>query len=535
MRPTRSPADRRARHEASGEWPQPSLSAMLDARLPADADRVFIIEGLREGGRQFTYGDLRRRADRMTVALTRLGLRPGEVVSWQLPNWFEGAALAVAIDRLGAVSNPIITIYREREVGFVCRQAGSRVLVVPGEVRGVDHRQLAEAVRGAAPDLEHVLTVRAAPAAGQRALESLEDDPSAPLPPSPLGPHDVSMIFYTSGTTADPKGVLHTPSTLGAIVNYHAQLFPPRPDDRSLLQFPLTHIGGLVMFVLVPVRWGASTVFMEGFDPALAIDLIERHAVTSAGGPPAILQGMFAAPNYAPDKLRSVRASGSGAADVSPELMHELQEKFACFAYRSYGMTECPMFTCGRQGDPLAKLHGTDGRPVPGAQARLVDEHGRPVAAGSEGEIEAYGPQMCVGYLDPALNEAFTADGWFRTGDLAVQDAEGFIRITGRRKDIIIRKGENLSAKGIEDDLASHPSVADVAVIGVPDPRSGERVCACVVTKPGAALSLDDVRAFMQSRGVMVQKIPEQLELLDELPRNATGKVRKDQLRARYR
>lgn len=535
MRATRPPDERRARHEATGEWPQPGLSAMLDARLPGDAGRPFVIEGLREGGRQFTYGDLRRRADRMAVGLTRLGVRAGDVVSWQLPNWFEGAALAVALDRLGAVSNPIITIYREREIAFVCRQAGSKVLVVPGEVRGVDHRQIAAAVRAAAPDLEHVLTVRAAPAAGQRALESLEDDPPAPLPPSPLGPHDVSMIFYTSGTTADPKGVLHTSSTLGAIVNYHAALFPPRPDDRSLLQFPLTHIGGLVMFVLVPVRWGASTVWMEGFDPALAIDLIERHAVTSAGGPPAILQGMFAAPNYAPEKLRTVRVSGSGAADVSPELMRELQEKFDCFAYRSYGMTECPMFTCGRQGDPLDKLHGTDGRPVPGAVARLVDEQGRPVPPGVEGEIEAYGPQTCVGYLDPALNDAFTADGFFRSGDLAIADAEGFIRITGRRKDIIIRKGENLSAKGIEDDLASHPSVAEVAVIGVPDPRSGERVCACVVVKPGAALSLDDVRTFMQGRGVMMQKIPEQLEVLAELPRNATGKVRKDQLRARYR
>jgi len=198
-------------------------------------------------------------------------------------------------------------------------------------------------------------------------------------------------------------------------------------------------------------------------------------------------------------------------------------------------MTECPMFTCGRHGDPEAKLHGTDGRPVPGAIARLVDELGRPVPAGVEGEIEAYGPQQCVGYLDPALNVAFTADGFFRTGDLAIADAEGFIRITGRRKDIIIRKGENLSAKGIEDDLAAHPSVADVAVIGVPDPRSGERVCACVVLRPGAALSLADVRTFMQTRGVMMQKIPEQLELIDELPRNATGKVRKDQLRAKFR
>ncbi len=194
------------------------------------------------------------------------------------------------------------------------------------------------------------------------------------------------------------------------------------------------------------------------------------------------------------------------------------------------------MFTCGRPGDPEAQA-ARHRRPA-GAGRRSrgwSTSTGRPVPPGVEGEIEAYGPQLCVGYLDPALNVAFTADGFFRTGDLAIADAEGFIRITGRRKDIIIRKGENLSAKGIEDDLAAHPRVADVAVIGVPDAQSGERVCACVVLKPGAALSLADVRTFMQSRGVMMQKIPEQLELVDELPRNATGKVRKDQLRARYR
>jgi acyl-CoA synthetase (AMP-forming)/AMP-acid ligase II len=216
--------------------------------------------------------------------------------------------------------------------------------------------------------------------------------------------------------------------------------------------------------------------------------------------------------------------------------MWETKERFGCaLAYRSYGMTECPMFTSGGPDDPEEKRFGTDGRPVPGCVARLVDDAGRPVGPDVEGEIEAFGPQLCVGYLDPALNSAFTSDGFFRTGDLGVMDAAGYLRITGRRKDIIIRKGENLSAKGIEDDLAAHPKVADVAVIGVPDPRSGERVCACVVLRAGTVhLTLAEVRAFMEARGVMQQKIPERLEVLPELPRNATGKVRKDALRARF-
>jgi cyclohexanecarboxylate-CoA ligase len=536
MRPTRDPASRRSRHEATGEWPQASLSTLLASRAARDPDRTYLIEGQRDGGHTFTYRQVAARADRMAVALGRLGVRPGDVVSWQLPNWWESAALAAAIDRLGAVSNPIITIYREREVEFVCRQAASRVLVVPGVVRGVDHRELGRTVQDRVPTLEHVATVRAEPAPGQHALEPLEDDPATPLPPSPHGPHDVASVFYTSGTTADPKGVLHTPSTLGSVLHYHTAMFPPSAGDVSLLQFPITHIGGVGMFVILPLRSGSSVVLMDTWDPELAVDLIERHHVTSAGGPPAILQGMLTAPNFSPVKMRSVRVSGSGAADVSPELLRRVRDGFGALAFRSYGMTECPMFTSGRPGDPPDKLEGTDGRPVPGAVVRVVDEAGRPVDAGVEGEVEAYGPQLCVGYLDAALNTAFTSDGFFRSGDLAVLDAEGYLRITGRRKDVIIRKGETLSAKGIEDELAEHPGIADVAVVGVPDPESGERVCACVVPRPGVeAPALADLREFMIGRGVMRQKIPEQLEILGELPRNATGKVRKDLLRQHLR
>lgn len=536
MRPTFLPDERVRAHEDAGEWPHPSLSEVLRRRASATPDRVYLIEGLREGGRTFTFGDLDRRADRMAVALRRIGIGTGDVVSWQLPNWVEGPALAAAIDRVGAVSNPIITIYREREVGFACRQAHAKALIVPGEHRGVDHREIARAAQAGAPDLEHVLTVRAAPAAGQRALESLEDDPAAPIPAGGVAPHDVSAIFYTSGTTSDPKGVLHTPSTLGAVRRFHAMVFGDSPDERGLLQFPLTHIGGILMFVLIPIANGSSMVCMDGFDPALAIELIERHGITSVGGPPAVVQAMFASPAFATEKMRSVRSSGAGAADVSPELMRTIGERMGCVAYRSYGMTECPMFTSGRRDDPPAIRYETDGRPVPGAVARLVDEAGRPVPVGAEGEIEAFGTQLCVGYLDSALNEAFTPDGWLRTGDLAVMDATGAIRITGRRKDVIIRKGETLSAKGIEDDLAAHAAIADVAVVGVPDAESGERVCACVVLRPGAeAPTLAEVRAFMAARGVMRQKIPERIEVLDDLPRNATGKVRKDLLRARLR
>src|SRR5689334_17955478 len=267
MRATRPPDDRRARHETAGEWPGATFSALLDARMGDGGERPYIIAGARDGDRVHTFADLKRRADRMAVALAKLGVGPDDVVSYQLPNWFEAAALSCAIDRVGAVQNPIITIYREREVGFACRQSRARVLIVPGVVRGFDHRELARTVQRESSDLEHVLTLRAEPLPGQRTIESLEDEPAAVPGPSPLGPHDVSFVLYPSGTTADPKGVLHTSSTLAGLNAAQRAVFGRSADDRGLLQFPLMHIGGVAMFVRAPLEHGTSTVFMETFDP----------------------------------------------------------------------------------------------------------------------------------------------------------------------------------------------------------------------------------------------------------------------------
>jgi cyclohexanecarboxylate-CoA ligase len=330
---------------------------------------------------------------------------------------------------------------------------------------------------------------------------------------------------------------MHTTSTLGAFARTNAEVAGGGPDDVSLLQFPVTHIGGLAAFVLLPILKGSRAVYLDVWDPERALSLIESEGVTGAGGPPAILQGMLAAPRFSSERVRTVRGAATGAADVPPELIREVRNRFGATSYRSYGLTECPMLTSGRGDDPLDKCMYTDGRPTPGCRVRIVDGSGQRLAPGVEGEIEAFGPQMCVGYLDAALNAAaFTSDGFVRTGDLGIVDEEGYVRVTGRKKDIIIRKGENLSAKAIEDVLHEHPAVAEAAVIGLPDAVSGERVCACVVLRDGSRpFTLAEVRAFMEARQVMRQKIPEQLEVLPLLPRNATGKVLKHELRARLR
>ncbi len=524
--------ERRARHEGAGEWPRPSLTELLTERVGTDSDRLFLVDG----ERRLTFRDFAVAVGRLAAGLTRLGIAPGDVVSWQLPSWWEAAVVGAAVDRIGAISNPIIPIYRESEVGFIARQAETRLLIVPGVFRGFDHRDLAREVRRGAPGVEHVAVVRAEPGDRMLAFDRLLDD-AAQVPPTPRDPYDVGMVFYTSGTTSEPKGVLHTASTMGAFARVNAAVSGAGPDDVGLLQFPLTHIGGLAAFLILPILVGSRVVYLDVWDPERALSLIEREGVTSAGGPPAILRGILNAKGFATERVRTVRAAGTGAADIPPELVREIRRRFGVPSFRSYGLTECPMLTSGRRDDPEEKCANTDGRPSPGCRVRIVGPSGDILPPGVEGEIEAFGPQMCVGYLDAALTrQAFTPDGFLRTGDLGVVDPEGYVRVTGRQKDIIIRKGENLSAKAIEDVLHEHPAVADAAVVGVPDAASGERVCACLVMREGASpLTVDDVRSFMLEKQIMRQKIPEQVEILTALPRNATGKVMKFDLRARFR
>jgi len=524
--------DERIRHhESAGEWPAPGVAELAERRRTRDPGAELIVDG----DVRLTVGEFVSRAQAIAGGLVDLGVGVGEVVSWELPSWWEAAALTVAIDWIGAISNPIIPIYREREVAFIARQASSRVLVVPGVFRGFDYRDLARAVQSASEELRHLIVVRGDPGPGMVPFDRILGSPHRPTR-CRRSPNDVSMLFYTSGTTADPKGVMHTTSTIGAYARSSVDCLGTGPDDVGLLQFPLTHIGGLVAFVVAPLLAESRVVYLDTWEPGRALELIEAEKVTSAGGPPVILQGLLAAPDFSPERVRTVRSAGTGAAGIPPLLVREVGEKFDASCFRAYGLTECPMLTTGVRSDPEQKRMYTDGRPSPGCRVRIVDADGVELPPDSEGEIHAFGPQLCVGYLDADLSrDAFTADGYLRTGDLGVVDADGYVRVTGRVKDIIIRKGENLSAKAIEDVLAGHPDIADVAVIGMPDPISGELACAVVVARAGGRpVTLEGIRQHMIDLNVMRQMIPERLEVVDALPRNATGKVLKYELQRRF-
>ncbi len=526
-------AERIERHRAAGEWPQPGLAELAQRRKATDGDALLIVDG----DLRLSACDFVERVERVAAGLSGLGLGAGDVISWELPSWWEAAVLAVAIDHIGAIGNPIIPIYRQREVAFITRQARAQALVVPAEFRGFDYRRMASAVRSANDDLEHLIVVRGEATPGMHTFAELGEGRGKVPPRHRRSPHEAAMLFYTSGTTADPKGVIHTTDTLGAYVAASAAALGSGPDDIGLLQFPLTHIGGLAAFVATPLQVGSRVVFLDAWSAERAIELIEKEGVTSAGGPPVILQGLMASPALSAERVRTLRTAGTGAAGIPPDLVRQVGEKLGAVSFRAYGLTECPMVTTGRPDDPEEKRMHTDGRPSPGCQVRIADADDRPVAAGVEGEIQVSGPQLFAGYVDASLNDAaFTPDGFLRTGDLGTVDEDGFVRVTGRLKDVVIRKGENLSATAIEEILAVHPDVADVAVVGLPDQSSGERACAVLVVKPGAtAPSTASIDAFMTERGVMRQMIPEQVEIVEALPRNATGKVLKFVLRDTFK
>ena len=468
---------------------------------------------------------------RLAKGLRVLGLKRGDAFAMQLPTAPETAALYLAALEIGAVLVPIVHIYGPAEVGFILRDSKARFLAVPDHWRGIDFLERLAAV-APLPALEQVIVVgERAPAGGTtlRQVEALGAQAPDHLPTAPPQPDDVCLLLYTSGTTASPKGVQHTHRTVGA------EWLIPFIDGAGpyLTPFPAGHIAGF-NFLLRPFVSGTEMVFMDRWDPVLAAVLVERHRVRLSGGTPFHLLGLIDAARQGGRDLSSLANYGLGGTGVTPE--HVEQADRAGFAgTRAYGLTEHSTVSVGWLDMPFEQRARTDGRLQPGSEARIVGEDERDLPLGREGDILVRGPELFIGYTDPSLNaQAFTAEGWFRTGDMGRLDAAGCLTITDRKKDIVIRGGENISSQEVERVLASHPAVRDVAVVAMPDARYGERVCAFVVPQPGQRLELAEVQRHFGAAGVARQKTPEALFLVDDLPRTASGKVRKADLRQRF-
>ena len=477
---------------------------------------------------RLTYGALDDLVSRVATGLRARGVRPGDTVSCILPNRAEAVVLFFAAARLGAVFSPIVTIYGGREIRFILRQTESVLVVVPSRFRGVDYRALVDRVRPDLPSLRELVVVEDGFPASLVGTPSGSDGPAAS--------DTVATVLYTSGTTADPKGALHSHRTLlteaRATMSYHRLA----DDEVFVMPSPVSHISGMLYGMLLPVFLGATSVLMETWDPERFLDLVEQEGGTYSAGATPFLQGVVESPTLARRDLRSLRVFPCGGADVPPELIRRAIDRLGVRSGRGYGSTEFPSITSSAGPDvPLAKRAKTDGAPIGPNEIELRDDPGHLVPAGATGEIWARGPELFLGYRDPTLDaEAFDARGFFRTGDLGVVDPDGYLTITGRVKDVIVRGGEKFSAKEIEDLLYEHPRIRNVAVVPTPDPRVGERVCAVVVpVDRSAPPTLEDLATFLAGRELSRRKLPERLEIVDELPTTASGKVQKHALRER--
>jgi len=499
-----------------------TLWSLLEQRAALSPHRILLIDGV--GERRLTFAECRDSALRLAAGLWQRGIRPGDVVAWQLPTRIDTVLLTLALARLGVVQNPILHLYRERELGELVRQSQPSLLVIPGSEPACDYPAMAARACPDVPQLE---------LAGE-----LPDGDPALLPAAPGEGASVRWIYCTSGTTSGPKAARHSDTSVMAGGYTLGQAMGVEEGDRGSIAYPFAHIGG-VMYLTMVLAAGMSAVLLEKFVPADAVAAYRRLGVTHAGGSTAHYQAFLAEQRKNPGEkvIPTLKVLSAGGAAKPPELVYQLQQEIGCKVLHAYGMTEAPLVAHCTWDDSDEELANTDGRAVANMEIRIVRDDGGDATPGESGEVWIRGRALCQGYLDAGQTAAaFTADGYYRTGDLGVLRRSGHLAITGRIKDIIIRKGENISAREIEDILFTHPKVANVAVIGLPDPDSGERVCAVIEAHPDhPPLSFAEMAAFLKDQGLMRQKIPEQLEIIDALPRNqALNKVLKYKLREMF-
>jgi acyl-CoA synthetase (AMP-forming)/AMP-acid ligase II len=508
-----------------GVWDERTIAEQATALAEGDPDFVAMVDGGIEVTRQRAVAD----AEALAAALYARGLRPGDVIAMQVPNWHEALTINLAAAMSGLVINPIVPIYRDREVAQMLGDCGARAFFVAASFRNFDFAAMAQRLRRDLPALAHVFTVRGEGPDDFAAL--LEEGRGASFARPRVDPLGVKMVLYTSGTTGRPKGVLHSHVSIARILRESGAYWRLAPGEATLMPSPVTHISGYANGLEAPFICGTRTVLMEAWNAGEALALIERHGLVGTTAATPFLVELAAAARAQGRRLETFRYFACGGAAVPNELIPAANAAFAsCRAFRVFGSSEVPLVTFGWPDDEV--LAATTDGAIVDYEVRIVDPDDRDLPDGAEGEILARGPGMLLGYADAAqTREAITPDGFFRTGDLGVRTPEGAITITGRKKDLIIRGGENISAKEIEDVLHAHPAVREAAVVAMPHARLGEGVCAYVIAI-GTLPTAQQLAAHVAASGVAKQKIPERFEFREDFPRTASGKVRKDLLRA---
>jgi cyclohexanecarboxylate-CoA ligase len=531
-------APRRAQSVAGGFWHDRTINDDLDACVATCPDKRALTAVQAESGAvtRMTYRELADMADRVAVGLARLGVGRNDVVACQLPNWWQFTVTYLACSRIGAVINPLMHIFRERELSFMLKHGEAKVLIVPKVFRGFDYEAMATALQPSLPDLQHIVVVNGE---GANSFEALLSGPAwersgeadALLSTDRPGPDDVTQLIYTSGTTGEPKGVLHTANTVMANIIPYARRLHLGERDVVLMASPMAHQTGFMYGLLMPIMLKASAVLLDIWEPLKAIDLIQAEGATFT----------MASTPFLTDLAKNVAESGKtvptlatflcAGAPIPGPLVEQARAVLGTKIVSAWGMTENGAVTLIELDDPDQRAFTTDGHPLPGVDLKVVDFDGASLPPGEAGKLLVRSVSNFGGYLKRPQWNGTDADGWFDTGDLARIDAQGYVRITGRSKDVIIRGGENIPVVEIEALLYRHPAIAMVAVVAYPDERLGERACAVVVPKPGQTIDLPGLVDFMKAQKVAVQYIPERLIVRDAMPSTPSGKIQKFKLR----
>jgi acyl-CoA synthetase (AMP-forming)/AMP-acid ligase II len=498
LKPTYRHPEARAYREPGGPWDGPTLDEVLTAASRAGVGPRL----LDDAGTSLDGAALEAAVAALAGGLRAAGVRHGDVVAWQAPNWHEVVLLYRACWRLGAIAGPI---HHQAGTGDVERMLAvlePRLFLARDEVRGGDARL---------PGL----------------LEAAE-----PVTRSAARPADLAVTLFTSGSSGAPKAALHTQRGLAYKARVMAAAHRLTPADAVLMPAPLAHVSGLLNAVLVPGVVPMAAHLMARWDPEQALTTISAAPITFMIGPPTFFVALLAAPGFSAERVEPLRLVSSGGAGVTPAFVEEASERLGATVKRTYGSTEAPTVTTSTPDDPPERARDTDGHTVSAARLHVADPvSGRAQGAGSVGELWLRGPELFVGYADPGQTDEAIHRGWFRTGDLATVDEEGWLTIVGRIKDTIIRAGENIAAAEVEAVLEAHRDVAQAVAVGFPDPKYGERVCAFVVARPSFGLAA--CQDWFERQGVARYKIPERVVRLDELPLLAAGKPDRAALRER--
>lgn len=526
-----TPEDVRA-YRAAGLWTDETMFDLLRQQAQQRPDKVFATDGMRS----LTYREMHDSVLRLANGFHARGWRAGDTVAVQLPNWVEFIEVVTALSRLGIITVPIMPIYRRDEVSYVAGHAEIRAAIVPGVFKGFDYLGMYREVQREHPTLD-IISVRAENQSGTTTLDSVRsvtipDD--ADLPPQPSA-DDPFLIVYTSGTTSRPKGCVHTFNTYCSGARSLTTAFGYAESDVQFGPSPITHTTGLVTSVLVPLLNGAATHVMAEWEPVRGAAEIRQFGCTQAVTATTFLQMLLEVFDPSRDDLSSLRLWVCAGAPIPRAVVERAHLTLPHLKVLSlYGRSENLCTTTCTTTDDVSRALNSDGAALPGHHVAIVDEKGNEVPRGAEGDIAYWGPSHMIGYLGNPEETAglFTPAGLSRSGDLGVMDADGFVRVTGRLKDIIIRGGMNISARELEDHLVSHPALSDSAVVGYPDDRLGERVAVFVVPREGhSEPSVEDLRAYLTGHGVAIQKTPERVIRVESLPMTATGKVQKHVLR----